>query len=263
MTSNSLTDESYWNGVWSFNADHATSAAPAIERGATTEWRVEAFKRILRPGKRFIEIGAAGSAWPAFVAAGMGAEAWGIDFSANGLELTARAAGPNQDRIRLVEGDVFDKEKLPYGAFDVVYSGGFVEHFPEPHALMERLAELLAPGGVVVTAVPNLCGVNGDLQRIVDRETFDKHVVISPERLDAAHATAGLMPVEPARFIGVVDLTAVNFSNLAARMPPLVFKTLSYLLAKVRLAGEWYGSATRSSGGRLWAPMVGGVYRKR
>src|SRR5207245_1182896 len=140
---------------------------------------------------------------------------------------------------------------------------GFVEHFSEPQPLMQRLAELLAPGGVVITAVPNLAGINGALQRLCDRGCFERHVVFTPESLDAAHALGGLHPVEPAQFLGVMDLGAVNFSQLAARLPGPALKLIWVALSKSRRAGEGLAQHLgRPHGGRLLAPGILGVYRR-
>jgi SAM-dependent methyltransferase len=257
-----LTDQGYWDAVWTFADDHAHAAAPRIHPGFMERWLRHAFASRLGPGRRFLEVGAGASAWPAHVAARYGAEAWGIDFSRGGLEMAARAVVPGAAPVHLVEGDLFDGDKLPRGAFDVVYSGGFVEHFPTPRPLMERLAELLAPGGVVVTSVPNLCGLNGLVQRVVDAETFRRHVVLSPAQLDAAHATGGLVPLEPARFLGMADPGAVNWSRVAERMPAAAMRGLSFGFAKLRLAANWLEARTGADGGRWWSPSVGGVYRR-
>lgn len=257
-----LTDESYWNSVWDFSAAHSDTLPPAIIPSPTTRWLDEQFARALAPGKRFVEIGAGGSAWLGHVADKYGAEAWGIDFSRQGLQLCTRAVSSRPALVHLVDGDVFDRDKLPMGAFDVVYSGGFVEHFPEPAQLMRRLAELLAPGGICVTAVPNLCGLNGRVQKWVDRDTYDKHVVISTQRLDATHALGGMTPLVPAQYLGVIDVGAVNYLKLAEALPSLVSRGLQFSLAKVRRAGELYDRVTHKSGGRWLAPMVGGVYRR-
>lgn len=255
---NNLADEQYWNGVWDFNTHHSPAERPEIFSSAITDWLERVFAAHLSArDSRFVEVGAGGSAWPARVASKWKADAWGIDFSSNGLELASRAAIPNSGSVRLIQGDLFDRDALPAHSFHVVYSGGFVEHFPESEAVMERFVELLAPNGVVITTVPNLCGVNGFLQKWVDNDTFQRHVVLSPEALDAAHATAGLIPIEPAHFVGLVDLTAVNFSTLAARMPKLAFRSLSYALTKIRIAGDWYGKHLQRRGGRWFAPLVG------
>jgi SAM-dependent methyltransferase len=261
---NALTDESYWDSVWSFfDQDPAGLEPPRIYPEPTALWRDDAIGRFLARGRRFLEIGAGGSPWPAHVAQKYGAEAWGIDFSRPGLALAARAVASNHRLVRLIEGDFFDPAKLPAGTFDLVYSSGFVEHFTSPQPLMKRMAELLKPDGVVVTSVPNLGGLNGTLQRLADRETFDRHVVISPTKLDAIHALGGLVPVLPARYIGVVDLSSVNYSRLAGRMPPLLLRGLQFTLAKVLQAGGLYHRLTRRDGGPWLAPMVGGIYRRQ
>src|SRR6185503_9630178 len=137
-------------------------------------------------------------------------EGWGIDFSRPGLAMAARAAARAGQKVRLVEGDLFDRTRLPAHHFDVVYSGGFVEHFPDAAPLMRRLAELVRPGGVVVTAVPHLRGLNGWLQRLVDPDCFARHVAFTPHSLDAAHASGGLRPLAPAGYVGVIDLAAAD-----------------------------------------------------
>jgi SAM-dependent methyltransferase len=259
----SLTDQSYWDSVWSFTDEHLREA-PVVGDGLHQRHLMECFRRRLRYGDRFLEVGAGGSAWPAHVAAHLGADAWGIDFSHGGLGIAAACAGRDGVRVQLVEGDFFDASKLPAGTFQVVYSGGFVEHFPEAAPLMQRFAELLAPGGVVVTAVPNLDGVNGLLQRLCDRDCYQRHVVFTPASLDAAHELGGLVPVEPAQFLGVMDLGSVNFSRLASRMPAPALKLLWAALSSSRRAGEELASRLgQSHGGRVLAPGIIGVYARR
>jgi SAM-dependent methyltransferase len=258
-----LTDQGYWDSVWTYTDDHSSLPTPRVGAGFLERFLWRAVASRLAPGRRFIEIGAGGSPWPAHVASRLGAEGWGIDFSRPGLEMAARAIGKGSARVVLVEGDLFDRTKLPAGAFDIVYSGGFVEHFPSPRPVMERFAELLAPGGVVVTAVPNMCGVNGLLQKWADRETYDRHVVISPDALDSAHATGGLVPIEPARWLGVVDFGCVNYSHFFERIPSLAARAMMLVMAKTRLAGGWWEERSGGDGGRMLAPMVAGIYGKR
>jgi len=255
-----LTDQSYWEAVWQFTGAFAATPTPRINDAMTDRFLQQAFAAHLGPGRRFVEIAAGGSPWPAWVAAVLGAEAWGIDFSRAGLALAARAVAPGGARVTLVEGDLFDPEKLPEASFDVVYSGGFIERFSSPRPVMERLADLLTPGGVVVTIVPNLCGINGALQKLVDRDIFHRHISLPPASLDAAHATAGLVPVEPARYLDLVDLGTVNLTRVAMHLPRPMWHALSYALTLLRRAGLWYGVRLGAEGGRWWAPMLGGVY---
>ncbi|HEX3867524.1 MAG TPA: class I SAM-dependent methyltransferase [Gemmatimonadaceae bacterium] len=253
-----LTDEGYWDSIWNFTERNA--AAPALEVDPSTRWRDAQIAAHLGPGKRFLEIGAGGSPWPAHVANKYQSEAWGIDFSRQGLQLAARAVTCDRRLVHLVAGDFFDRSALPSGAFDVVYSAGFVEHFPEPLELMRRVAELLKPGGVVVTTVPNLCGINGLMQRVLDVETYRRHVVIAPADLDAAHALGGLVPLRRARYVGVIDLSAVNYASVAEKTSPLILRTIQFAMSKLRAAGSVFDMLTHRDGGRWLAPMVGGVY---
>jgi SAM-dependent methyltransferase len=256
----SLTDQSYWDSVWSYTGDHLREA-PIIGADLHQAYLAERFRCHLRPGGRFLEVGAGGSAWPAFIAARFRAEAWGIDFSRGGLALAAACAGRDGVKVRLVEGDFFAADRLPKAAFDVIYSGGFVEHFPDAKPLMRRFAELLAPGGVVVTAVPNLDGMNGLLQRLCDRACFERHVVFTPASLDAAHALGGLRPVEPAGFLGVFDPGSVNFARMASKLPAPALKLVWAALSQSRKAAERVANRLGlRHGGRLFAPGIVGVY---
>jgi SAM-dependent methyltransferase len=255
-----LTDQSYWDEIWQFTGDFAAAPAPRVHEAMTDRFLQAAFAAHLGPGRRFIEIGAGGSPWPGFVARQLGADGWGIDFSRPGLALAARAAADVRERVRLVDGDLFDRTKLPARSFDLVYSGGFVEHFESPKSVMERFAELLAPGGVVVTLVPNLAGLNGALQKLADEETFLRHIVHTPSSLDAAHASVGLLPVSAARYLDLVDFGCVNLTRLATRVPRNLWRGISYGLALVRRAGIAWAKRTGADGGRLLAPMLGGIY---
>jgi SAM-dependent methyltransferase len=255
-----LTDRTYWDEVW-LTTDGALGIDAARDlHHAHIERMLEAR---LGPGRRFLEIGAGGSAWPAHAAARFGAEAWGIDFSRTGLALAGDAAVARgvRARVKLVEGDLFDRGRLPFRSFHVIYSGGFLEHFRDPAPVVERMAELLAPDGWVVTTVPNLAGLNGWLQRRVDPECFARHVVFTPESLDAAHAAGGLRAVEPAGFVGVLDVGAVNFARSAARLPPLALRALWAGLTTTRRIGEGVASLVGArDGGRWLAPSLGGAY---
>ena len=254
-----LTSVDYWDGVW--GPVGARGVVPHIDLGAFRHQvrLLELFERYLAPGRRFIEIGVGGSAWPAYLARHLRADAWGIDNSPSGIVL-AQQAGPG---AHLIEGDVFDATLLPAGSFDVVYSGGFVEHFTDAARVMHRLADLVSPGGVVITTVPNFRGLNGFLQRIVDRECLDRHVLYDPDSLDAAHESGGLVAVEPAHFEGIFDIASVDMGKRLQQIPSLAGRAWWLGSARMRWLAErcarWMG---REHGGGFLAPAIAGVYRR-
>ena len=51
-------------------------------------------------------------------------------------------------------GDLFATE-LPLGHFDAIVMGDVIEHLPRPGEALDRMAELLRPGGVVWMALPD------------------------------------------------------------------------------------------------------------
>jgi 2-polyprenyl-3-methyl-5-hydroxy-6-metoxy-1,4-benzoquinol methylase len=259
---NALTDPAYWDDVWTFTEAHLAEAPRVqVDRDRHQAHLARLIRHHLPPGGRFLEIGAAGSPWPAYVARQEG-DSWGIDFSRRGLAIAAACAHRDGARVSLVEGDLFDRARLPERAFDVVYSGGFVEHFPDPRPVMERLAELVTPGGAVITTVPNLDGVNGAVQRWVDADCFARHVVFTPDSLDAAHRLARLRPLVPAHFVGALDLGSVNLSRLASRLPRLALRVLwAGLYGSRRAAEALVDRLGVTHGGRLFASALVGVYR--
>lgn len=257
MESSALTDRSYWNHIWS---SVATSSIDLVG-DPRQAWIDRCLRTRLRPGRRFLEVGVGGSQWPVHAARVYGADSWGIDFSRPGLTAVDRAARAARVAVRLVEADLFDESALPRAAFDVVYSGGFVEHFADAGPLMRRLATLLRPGGVVVTSVPNLLGINGLVQRVVDRACYDRHVLFTPRSLDAAHFCGGLVPVSSARYLGVLDLGAINFGPLDG-LPKELRRVFWVALGLSRSAAEGLGFMLgRSDGGKLLSPSLCGAYR--
>jgi SAM-dependent methyltransferase len=263
MTANAaLTTTAQWDDVW--NA--AAGLVPRIQTGVFKHHArlLRLFERWLAPGKRFIEIGVGGSAWPAYLAQHFGVEAWGIDNSRPGLELARRAAAEVGQGIHLVEGDFFDASLLPRESFDVVYSGGFVEHFQNSREVMQRLADLVAPGGVVITTVPNLRGLNGGVQGLVDADCLACHVLYDPKSLDRAHGEVGLAAIESARFAGILDLGSVDATKLLAPLPTVARRAYWLVVSRLRKAGETVGTLVgRGDGGRWLSPAIVGVYARQ
>jgi SAM-dependent methyltransferase len=264
MPSNAaLTTTKHWDNVWT--PDTEAGVVPRIETDVSRHQArlLRLFRRFLGPGKRFIEVGVGGSAWPAFLARNLGVEAWGIDNSRPGLELALRSAKEMNQTVHLLDGDLFDQNLLPRESFDVVYSGGFVEHFKDSRPVMQRLHDLVAPRGVVITTVPNFTGLNGILQGFFDPECLACHVLYDPRSLDQAHAAVGLRPIEPANWEGIIDVGSVDMTKALSRLPRLAVRGYWFTMARVRRAGEFMATAIgKTDGGRPLSPAIVGVYQR-
>jgi SAM-dependent methyltransferase len=105
--------------------------------------------------------------------------------------------GLAESDVEVYEGDLFDTE--PPRRYDVVLSGGLVEHFSDPAEALERHHRWVAPGGTIVVTVPNFRGLNGEVQRRFNPENLALHneAVMLPDTLaDALSAAGDLEAVE-------------------------------------------------------------------
>ena len=87
-------------------------------------------------------------------------------FSAEGLEIGREAVefGRRENGVQITQGDLLDAAYSP-GAFDVVTLWQVLEHLSRPVATLRRARTLLAPGGILVTAVPNFASLQARVFR--------------------------------------------------------------------------------------------------
>ena len=115
-------------------------------------------------GSSVCEAGCANSVWVPFLVE-HGANVSGIDYSALGIERLQRVLTHRGLHAELILGDLFDSEAMPRGRYDFLFSLGLVEHFTDGIGVVRALADLLKPGGTLLTVVPNLLGVWGAIQK--------------------------------------------------------------------------------------------------
>lgn len=77
-------------------------------------------------------------------------------WNAHGVEPSAFAARFARDRLGLrVQQATLDDAELPAGRADAIVLGDVIEHLPEPGTTLNRIADLLAPRGVLYLALPD------------------------------------------------------------------------------------------------------------
>jgi SAM-dependent methyltransferase len=110
---------------------------------ATARTELNRIERHTPKRGRLLDIGA----WVGFLASEATARGW----DAVGVEPSRWAAGRARERgVKIV-----DEQDLPPGTFTAVTMGDVIEHIPDPGAMLDRVAELLAPDGVVWMATPD------------------------------------------------------------------------------------------------------------
>jgi len=80
-------------------------------------------------------------------------EVHALDCSANALKLATAAARQLKRSLKLHHADV-RRTGLPAASFDLVFSQGLLEHFPDPQPVWTEMNRLLKPGGFIVVDVP-------------------------------------------------------------------------------------------------------------
>jgi|GEM_PF-727997 len=152
-----LASREYWDQAW-------TGARPHDYEGP-----VYGFHRLFSEhlprgeGLRLLELGSARGFTLTYLHKEYGYRVYGVDSSEEGIAVAREHCRRNDVPAELHCGDLFEVE-LP-GPFDVVYSGGLVEHFSDLDRVVRRHVELLRPGGTLVIGVPSLVGVHGPLMR--------------------------------------------------------------------------------------------------
>lgn len=199
----------------------------------------------LRPGARVLEIGCGRSPWLPALARRFGCAVTGIDIEPHAADLAranlagAGAAGEVicRDAFECPAGDPLR------GRFDLVYSMGVLEHFDDVVARIAVLCAYLAPGGRLLTTVPNLQGLNWVMQRLADRRTLEAHVVYDTAGLARVHREAGLR-ILASGYAGFLD---AHLSSAAGAASPVRRRLHRLLCRALGMCGEAW---LRLAGGR-------------
>jgi SAM-dependent methyltransferase len=167
-----LTDVNFWEHFW------ATTKLPStIDPGFAYDRCLAATLKSHLAGVtgEVLEVGCAPGKWLHFLAKELGLKPSGIEYSEAGMKATVK----NFQLLGLTDagsiraGDFF--QITPDKQFDVVMSFGFIEHFTDVDAVVERHLRWVKPGGILVLGVPNMRWIYAAAQRILNQEILDKH----------------------------------------------------------------------------------------
>jgi 2-polyprenyl-3-methyl-5-hydroxy-6-metoxy-1,4-benzoquinol methylase len=143
-------------------------------------------RRHVRPGDRVLEVGFAPGKNLAWLAARLGADVTGLDYSEGGVAQACRLFEALGLRADLRCEDLF-AHTLPPASFDLVYSFGVVEHFDDARPAVREHLRLVRPGGTVLITIPNLRGIYGRLEAVFDPAHLAIHnlTIMSERSLEA------------------------------------------------------------------------------
>ena len=146
-----LPTERSWDRFWK------TQSGAQVSKPSWSKQRMVArMAPYLRPGMRVLEAGCGGGFFSNhFISSGCSVTA--LDYSEDALELARKTT---QGRCEAyLKDDLLDPKlgERHSGKFDLIFTDGLLEHFllPQQKVIVGNLARSLAPGGVLVTFVPN------------------------------------------------------------------------------------------------------------
>lgn len=235
MLSNDRAGKNYWEQSWEVHeitkfVDPRNSGLNNYTERCFHNYFCKVFSTTETQGLRLLEIGCARSIWLPYFAKQFGFKVYGIDYS----ELGCKQAKDILSSVN-VEGEVicenfFTPPERLLNYFDVVVSFGVVEHFIDTTACIAAFAKFLKPGGMMINNIPNLIGVNGTLQKLINKPVFDIHVPLSLNDLKECHTRAGLEVLECNHFLsvslGIVNLNGLNPQKLSTRLKDVFYRNL-------------------------------------
>jgi 2-polyprenyl-3-methyl-5-hydroxy-6-metoxy-1,4-benzoquinol methylase len=212
-----MAGKQYWNRVWAGDDVQNTidPREPNLRDhvfGRFHEYFLQLFSKMETSGKKLLEIGCARSAWLPYFAKEFGFNVSGIDYSDTGCSQAEQLLLKAGVEGKVICGNFFFPPDHFIEAFDVVISFGVVEHFRDTSGCLRAFSRFLKAGGLLFTNLPNLVGLNGMIQKIVNRPVFDVHVPLDKDDLARAHDVNGLQTISCHYFL-FLHLGVLNIEN--------------------------------------------------
>lgn len=205
---------------------------------------------------RLLEVGCGNSRLLPYFAHVLGYAVAGIDYSPNAC-LTALANVRTVGyRAAIWCADVHHPGARVHSRYDIVISCGVVEHFHNVDDIVGQIATFVAPGGILITLVPNMCGVMGRVQRLLGRSIYELHVPLNLDALIKAHRVHDLAILE-ASYLGFLALGMLNLGPWSLK--DKIGRVLAGLDVLHMYARRALGLRWRS---RAWCSYVGVVARR-
>ena len=200
-----LTNAEYWSKIW----NSSDLPAPIDDQSPLYRGYADFLKKVLagRSGS-LLEIGCACSGWLPYLAKrGFGVS--GIDYSPVGCQQARMMLDRERCGGDIYERDAFADNPDLVGRFDVVLSLGVVEHFSNTAEPIRAFSRYLKPQGMLISTCPNMTGLLGLSQKLLDRAIYELHVPLTAELLRDAHERVGLT-VRHCNYIGSLDFHIIN-----------------------------------------------------
>lgn len=197
MEVNVKTTEDYWTDFWKnhqlpeFHGVEGSSLKNYVQRNFHAFY-FKHLKNDSAKSKSIIEIGCGNSIWLTYFNRTFGMQVAGIDYSEFGCQQTKKILDRDGVIGEVTLADLFHPPADLKEKFDAACSFGVIEHFEDTTDVIKRIASFVKPGGLVFTTIPNMVGIPGWIQKILNREVYNIHKPMTLEYLAQQMEKAGL-----------------------------------------------------------------------
>lgn len=211
--------KAYWDKSWS-SSDVITAVDPNSKKLTNYvnrqfhEYFVSIFSNLDTKKMNLLEIGCAKSAWLPYFSKQFGFLVSGIDYSEIGCDQSVDILKRENVVGEIICSDFFNPPSRTLNKFDVVVSFGVAEHFTSLLECILAFSKFLKPNGIMITIIPNMTGLIGLFQKILNKEVYKIHNILDSDTIENTHKDAGLSIVLCNYYIstnfGVVNLNGLK-----------------------------------------------------
>jgi SAM-dependent methyltransferase len=146
-----------------------------------------------------------------------GYEPFGVEYSPVGVAQTQSLFQQHGlDPTHVLEADFFDASfhERCRERFDVIFSGGFIEHFEDPRKVVGLHVNLLRKGGYLVCSIPNLKSFSYPFLAVLGRDLLHSHntKIMRLRSFTSLFGGLGLKPVY-CGYCGMFQLYGMSFRH--------------------------------------------------
>lgn len=238
-----LSEKKYWDAIYSSNKSHESNGVStklkAIFGETITRYLLESYREKLFwslckkylpniRGQKILEIGSAPGTVLVNFFERFGYCPFGVEYSRSGTEMNRKLFEKNNlDPNNVFCSDVFSPsfQSTYQNFFDIVYSGGFVEHFKNVREVAFAHSNLTKKGGYCIVSIPNVKGINYLLTCIFNKAMIPIHnlEIMDKDILKDAFEDAQLETVYSG-YYGTFDFGLFNASKSTEHLLDFFYK---------------------------------------
>ncbi|WP_024787508.1 methyltransferase domain-containing protein [Lebetimonas sp. JH369] len=181
--------------------------------------------------KKVLEIGCALSANLLYFNKYFGYQINGFDYEVDAVKKTINIYNTMNYKANIFHRDFFSKDETDkYNRFTPF---GVFEHFENIEDSIAHTRHYLKDNGIILTVIPNMNGIIGLLQKLLNKPVYDVHIPYTREDIKNAHEKAGYNTLFCNYYglyqAGVINLTGNKFGNILRKLLAIPGKPIYYL----------------------------------